>query len=178
MRNKKGQFTNGHSFRKNQNYYGFCEDIVIFNTIKGDFIIDLDDFEKVNKYNWSINDAGYVWCSSRKIGFLHRFILNLKNKEVMIDHIDRSPLNNRKNNLRMSTKSTNGMNRLKPISNTSGYKGVSFRQDRNKYRAYITLQQKTLHLGHYDTAIEAALAYNNAAILYHKEFAVLNEVSK
>jgi hypothetical protein len=101
----------------------------------------------------------------------------LKDRNILVDHIDRNPLNNQKNNLRISNKSTNGMNRLKPIHNTSGYKGVSFRKERNKFRAYITLNQKTINLGHYKTAIEAAKVYNDAAIKYHKEFAVLNEIN-
>ncbi len=41
-------------------------------------------------------------------------------------------------------------------NNTSGYKGVSWREERGKYRAYIKFRRKNIHLGNYDT-LEAAV---------------------
>lgn len=43
-------------------------------------------------------------------------------------------------------------------NNTSGYKGVGYRKDRNKYRAYIKYQKKYIFLGHYDNIEDAIKA--------------------
>ena len=40
-------------------------------------------------------------------------------------------------------------------NNTSGYKGVSYRKDRDKYRAYIKFQGKDIFLGNYDNIEDA-----------------------
>jgi hypothetical protein len=45
-------------------------------------------------------------------------------------------------------------------NNTSGYKGVSYYKKNKKYIAYITYQSKRVHIGYYETALEAAMAYN------------------
>ena len=57
-----------------------------------------------------------------------------------------------------------------------GYKGVTWRNDRSKWRSCITVGGKRLYLGLFETAQEAALAYNVAALKYHGEYAKLNEV--
>ena len=61
-------------------------------------------------------------------------------------------------------------------NNTSGYTGVGWRKSAKRWIAYITVDQKFIFLGYYDTPEEAALAYNRAATKYRGEFAVLNEV--
>ena len=61
-----------------------------------------------------------------------------------------------------------------PKHNSSGYKGVGYRQDRGKYRAYISLQNRTKHLGYFQYAEEAARAYDQAARYYFGNFACLN----
>ena len=47
-------------------------------------------------------------------------------------------------------------------NNTSGYRGVSYRKDRNKYRAYIKFQGKDIFLGHYDNIDDAIKARKDA----------------
>ena len=61
-----------------------------------------------------------------------------------------------------------------PTHNTSGFKGVSFRKDRGKYRAYISINNRIKHLGYYDTPEDAARAYDEAARFYFAEFACVN----
>lgn len=141
-------------------------------------IIDSEDLEKVSMYNWYLNkQAGYVIATQSPI-FLHRLILGISDPKIAVDHKDRNKLNNSKTNLRLCSKSENGMNRGKQKNNkTSKYKGVSFDSNRKKWRAYITRETKTMSLGRFNTEKEAAIAYNNAAQLYHGEFAFLNEVT-
>jgi len=43
-------------------------------------------------------------------------------------------------------------------TNTSGYRGVSFEKLSNKYKAYISVESKYVHLGMFNTALEAAIA--------------------
>lgn len=110
-------------------------------------IIDEEDFDKVSKYRWHFGN-GYA---RRKSSFepeltrMHHLILPLE-KGFMIDHINGNGLDNRKSNLRLVTKSQNMMNRGKQSNNKSGYMGVSLHRN-NKWRAYIKLNMKQIHLG-------------------------------
>jgi hypothetical protein len=144
-----------------------------------DFIILIDDnyLSFVIQYNWSLNPDGYVY--TRKNGnyiSLHRHVLNVKTGDI-VDHINGNLLDNRKQNLRVCNHGENNRNRkLKGKNNTSGYKGVGFHKVSQKWRARITFNGEGIWLGLFDTKEEAALAYNEAAIKYHKEFARLNVI--
>lgn len=108
----------------------------------------------------------------------HRLIFLLCNGTLppIIDHIDRDKLNNNIENLRPASKSENERNREKYSTNTSGYKGVWFHKQRNKWVAEITINGKANKLGLFDTPEAAALAYNNASTLLHGKCGVLNTV--
>lgn len=110
---------------------------------------------------------------------LHRYLMNLtKDDKCLVDHIDGNPLNNQKSNLRICNNSENSRNSKKAKNNTSGYKGVFFENDNKKkrYKVCISINNKRKHVGRYETANEAAIAYNDAAIKYYGEFARLNEL--
>ena len=62
------------------------------------------------------------------------------------DHIDRDELNNRKYNLRPATIQENARNHNKQKNNTSGFIGVSWLKQQNKWRAYIYINKK--HIWH------------------------------
>jgi hypothetical protein len=106
---------------------------------------------------------------------MHRFILNAK-KEYVIDHIDGDALNNQKKNLRICTHAENMRNSQIPINNTSGYKGVSYNKRYKKWEAHISFNNKLLNLGSFNDPVDAARAYNAAALKYHGEFAKLNKI--
>lgn len=93
-----------------------------------------------------------------------------------LDHKDRNKLNNRIDNLRLATPSQNQSNRAKGKNNTSGFKGVSWHKNEQMYYVQIRHKNKQYHLGAYRTAIEGAVAYNEAAKRLHGEFACLNEI--
>lgn len=92
-----------------------------------------------------------------------------------IDHINGRRDDNRFCNLREASGSQNAWNSKKPATNTSGYKGVSYRKDRSKtarpWMAYIRVNGRKMHLGFYRTAEEAHAAYCAAAIKHYGEFA-------
>lgn len=94
-----------------------------------------------------------------------------QNVMPLIDHKDRDPFNNRKNNLRSATLNENQWNRSKTKANTSGFKGVYFDKSAGRYHAQITKNWKVYNLGRYDTPEEASAAYNEAAKRLHGTFA-------
>lgn len=115
---------------------------------------------------------GWIKDSKKKVLF-HREILNAP-PEKQVDHINGNTLDNRKCNLRLCNSTDNARNKSAYKSNTSGYKGVS--KAGKKWIGHIGVNKKKLYLGVFSTKEEAALAYNEAAIKYHGEFAKLNEV--
>lgn len=96
-----------------------------------------------------------------------------------IDHINLNPSDNRICNLRLATIAENGINRKLQLNNTSKFKGVRFVENRNKWMARITVNNKMIYLGIFVNIKDAALAYKKAALKYHKQFinmdGVINE---
>ena len=58
--------------------------------------------------------------------------------------------------------------------NTTGYRGVTFDKLRNKFCAKIRINGVTKNIGRFDLALDAANAYDKAAIIYHGNNAILN----
>ena len=90
--------------------------------------------------------------------------------DMVVDHINLNPLDNRKMNLRICTKQQNEMNRPLRNNNTSGITGVSLYKQTNKWRAYIEYNQKYIHLGLFDTKEDAIKARKQAEIKYFGEY--------
>jgi hypothetical protein len=86
-----------------------------------------------------------------------------------VDHKHFDTCDNRWNEIRTCTQGQNQQHRGKLRNNTSGYKGVC--SDGNRHSASIAFDNQRIHLGTFDSAEEAAAAYNNAARVYHGEFA-------
>ena len=79
---------------------------------------------------------------------------------LVIDHLDNNPKNNRVDNLEIVTARENA-NRRK-VKRTSTYSGVCWDKDRKRWRGCIYLNGKTKYLGLFTSEIEAAKAYQNA----------------
>lgn len=130
-------------------------------------VIDVDDIERVKNYKWSLDR--YVKCSSKSI-LLHRFITKCDDPNVVIDHINVNPLDNRKSNLRFCDTSKNAMNQGISSRNKSGHKGVFLDKHRNKWRATISINKKPIMIGRFDTLEEALEARKLAEEKYYQEF--------
>ena len=93
-----------------------------------------------------------------------------------LDHVNRNPADNRIANLRECSHSQNCMNKGQRTDNTSGFKGVHWDKESRKWRVYIEIGEKRIHIGRFDSINNAARAYNIAVIKYFGEFAELNDV--
>jgi len=139
--------------------------------IGGSVLIDAEDLERVSGRTWRVRD-GYARTgsgSSKTMVSMHRLIMDAQPGEV-VDHINGTPTDNRRSNLRICTQRENARNR-KPHSGRE-FKGVYERGGR--FRALIMEDGKQSNHGSYATAIEAAIAYDAAASRLHGEFARLN----
>ena len=146
-------------------------------------LVDDEDYEYLNQFKWHIYKQNrnnfyartVIYQNKKRIGIvMHRLLLKCEGK--IIDHISGDGLDNRRSNIRCCTKSENPINRRININNNSGYKGVSWFKVVKKWRAQIQYKKIVYHLGTYDNRIDAAKAYNKAAIKFHGEFAKLNEI--
>lgn len=154
----------------------------IINLFRGQLIIngnivhiDGEDFEKVMRYQWHISTGyAYTQIDGKKIS-LHRFLLKVP-EDMHVDHIDGNPLNNKKTNLRFANRSQNMMNTKKYKNNKSGHKGVYWNNQMKKWQAKINVNKKSIYLGSFESIERAVKAYNNAALVYHREYGRINDL--
>lgn len=123
-------------------------------------IVDLEDVEKVSKFNWNYSIDGYAEYRGRIK--MHSIVLGMRGDihEEVPDHINRNKLDNRKSNFRMLTNQQNCSNRILNKNNKTGYKGVSFHTRLFKWGASIGLDMGRKHIGFYNSPEIAALAYD------------------
>lgn len=108
--------------------------------------------------------------------YMHRFILGVTDPDVQVDHkTPEETLRNTIGNLRLSTASQNGANRDK-CRGISGFKGVHLIRNngRDRWRAGITVNGIFRGLGSFVEALDAAHAYDIAAIRHFGEYARTN----
>jgi hypothetical protein len=153
----------------------------IMKTLKltqGQFaLVDDEDYDFLMQWKWSVLGnkkfyAGRMYKTDGKFKriLLHREIMQTP-KGMEVDHIDHDGLNCQKSNMRNCFYYQNRKNRS-PSNKTSPFLGVCY--DRKYIKASIHVDKKTLFLGNFKTEVEAAHAYDEAAKLYHGEFANLN----
>ena len=126
------------------------------------FLFSPEDYEAVSKHKWSIGDQGYPHTTFG--GRPHKLHKYLMGHDSVIDHINGNPLDNRRENLRpLPSNKENIWNSKKRVTNTSGYKGVTYDKRKRKYMAQIKKDRKHRFLGYFDDPRDAAVAYDNAA---------------
>ena len=146
-------------------------------------IVDPEDYPRISKHKWYVvrSPRSDYAARSVSIGYrrqkpvqMHRVIMNARPGQC-IDHIDNNGLHNRKANLRLASRAQNSWNKRKQRGNhSSKYKGVSFFKREKKWHARIQANGKKIFLGIFKNEIDAAKAYDRAAIKYHRDFALLN----
>lgn len=140
-------------------------------------IVDEVDFAYLSQFNWTINPRGHFVRNDRGTTLMmHRVIAERAGLDMsrMIDHKNRLKSDNRRENLRPASNSQNQHNVGKSITNTSGYKGVTFDTKSGKWLSRIRDGNgQRQHLGSFDSKEQAAEAYRKAAIKFHMEFMCL-----
>ena len=140
--------------------------------------VDDQDWEWLNDIcSWNAHPAKQRderWYASGsqsgKTIYMHRIILDAP-IGVMVDHVNGNGLDNRRQNLRLATKSQNNANR-NGYQNRTGFRGVE--PHKKRFIAVIWINHKRKNVGRFDTAIEAAIARDMAAKKVYGEFAKLN----
>lgn len=147
-------------------------------------LVDDEDFDYLNQWKWHCA-KGDKYVARReyfvggkgksKIVYMHRLIMNTP-EGMETDHINRNGLDNRRENLRICTGAENRFNHKLISTNKTGYHGVYWDKLKGKWGVGISIKGKHKGLGYYENIKKAALAYNEAAILYRGKFANLNSI--
>jgi hypothetical protein len=123
----------------------------------------------------TIATHGYVVVLFKRTPYLaHRLIWKMVTGEdptTLIDHANRIKGDNRWVNLREAGLNENRWNSILPRNNTSGFKGVHFCPLHRKWRAIISANRRTKHVGYYATPEEASAARSKVAVDLHGDFA-------
>jgi hypothetical protein len=122
-----------------------------------------------------VDKFGYVWV---RIGvdkvLAHRVVWAFVYGEWpcgALDHKNCIKSDNRAENLRIASPAQNAANRRRQSNNTSGVKGVFWNPRSSKWMVRIKKDGVLMHIGVFDSLDDAALAYEQAAIKVHGEFA-------
>jgi HNH endonuclease len=146
-------------------------------------LVDDEDFNQLNQWKWHVSRDGsgkkfyalrYAYITGKRVTVhMHRLIMNAKEK-LEVDHIDGDGLNNQRNNLRLCTHAENVRNYQLPKHNKSGYKGVHWNKQQQKWRAAIKVNNKEITLGHFKNIMDAVAVRDQKARELHGEFANTN----
>ena len=137
------------------------------------FLVDSEDLERVLKICWVIDERGYCHGRDSQTGkyiLLHRYIMKATNGASVVDHINGNTRDNRKSNLRLCSKSQNNMNRNEISKYRSERVGVCWCKKKNKWRAYITVEAKSIHLGYFDKKEDAIQARIDGEVKYFGDY--------
>lgn len=140
-------------------------------------MVDDEDYEELMLFTWHAKPGYSTWYAYRVVDGvyigMHQCLLTCEEGETP-DHKDRNGLNNQKDNLRPATPQQQSCNAVVPQTEKgSGYRGVSPTRY-GMYQARISIDYKRVCIGNYNTAEEAAKAYDEKALQLHGEFATLN----
>lgn len=149
-------------------------------------LASVEDKPWIEKYNWSAQRCDKAFYAVRRsvdhpsgksgLVLMHREVLRMGG-DKLVDHQDGNTLNNRRDNLREASTAQNAYNKTRTTKSRrfqSSSMGVVWHPEANQsrpWRAYITKNRKIIHLGYFETELEAKQARDEAARKLHGVFA-------
>lgn len=143
-----------------------------------EFYFDLEDYDLIKGYTWSEHN-GYMRSQTDGEDILmHRLIMNITDKKIVVDHYGHNTTDNRKSKLRITTSIGNQKNKSLSKNNTSGVAGVCWEESSQKWHSYIWVNGKSLHLGRFKDFDKAVKVRKEAEEKYFGEYSYDNSIKK
>lgn len=147
-------------------------------------IVDPYDYDYLRRFKWRLCRSNRTFYAFRTVSrgpllrpqvlWMHHEILPPPDG-LLVDHKNHNGLDIRRENLRLATYAENIQNARKTRAKTSSrYKGVDYVKATGKWRARICVNGRRIFLGSFDSELDAALAYDEAAKKYFGEYACTN----
>ena len=120
-------------------------------------LVDDEDYDYLIQFEWYVANG---YAMSQKDGFRMHHEIAARMGLVLqpgyeIDHKNRDPLDNRRQNLRLVTRSVNNLNQGPRKDSTIGLRGISFYDKYQKYLVRVQIDGVRYSLGYYEDVEEA-----------------------
>lgn len=145
-------------------------------------LVSDEDYEYLSQFTWyAMEKKGRFYVSRQefiedengekklKRIYMHREVAERSGIDTsqFIDHKDRNGLNNQRDNLRPATNKQNQENASLNVTNTSGYRGVTWSKQRQRWVAHLKYNGKTISLGRFKNKEDAARAREEGEKKYY-----------
>jgi hypothetical protein len=150
-------------------------------------LVDADMVDRLAAWNWFAMRVRRAWVAGRNVPsaggqrkiYMHRAIMS-EPDGLDVDHKKHRPMavrviDNRRKNLRACTNQQNARNARPRPDGTSAYKGVNWHKGGGKWQARIHLGGTRKFLGLFIDEMDAARAYDAAALEHFGDFALVNK---
>lgn len=166
--NREKVAENGRRTKK-YNAYTIEGDTVYVDVGNGKTMLcDVEDWERLKYMMWNASGRGYANARNTKTGKTARFHIEVMGNRdgLVVDHINRNKLDNRKSNLRFVTQRANTINKTIQKNNNTGTMGVRFRN--GKWEACVWVNRKKICVGRFESKEDAIIAREKAEEIYYK----------
>ena len=136
-------------------------------------LVDAADHEWLRQWTWRLQNGYAVRYENGRRIYMHRVLMEPP-AGMLVDHVNRSKLDNCRANLRVCTPQENTHNRGKRAGSSSRFKGVGYHKMERKWYAKLRVGGIPIWLGYFVDEIEAARVYDRKAVELFGEFACLN----